>query len=203
MIDIGTGDGRAVLRAARNAPDRFVIGVDPNARAMAVASRRAARGGVLNALFLAASLESLPPELAGRAGLVRVNLPWGSLLRGLVAGDPATHAALSSLVAPGGRLELLVSLTERDRPAGMALIGRSERATLSRAAMRGILRRFQGFSVEEMRPATAADVVASGSSWAKRLGIPGRREAWIGRLRRGFPSEGRIGAAIESCRDIE
>lgn len=195
MIDIGTGDGRAVLRAARNAPDHLVIGVDPNAGAMAVASRRAARGGMLNALFLAASLESLPSELAGRAGLVRVTLPWGSLLRGLLADDPATHAAVSVLVAPGGRLELFLSLTERDRPAGAALMSRSGRAILSRAAMRGILRRFQGFTVEEMRPATAADVVSSGSSWAKRLEIPGRREAWIGRLRRGFPREGRTVSA--------
>ena len=33
--------------------------------------------------------------------------------------------------------------------------------------------------VVDHRAATAADVVALGSSWAKRVGIPARRPAWL------------------------
>jgi hypothetical protein len=39
--------------------------------------------------------------------------------------------------------------------------------------------RAAGLEVTEHRPATAADVAALGSTWAKRLGIPERRPAWL------------------------
>jgi 16S rRNA (adenine(1408)-N(1))-methyltransferase len=54
-----------VLATAAAQPDRLVIGVDASAAAMAAASRRAAarpaRGGLPNALFVVAAVESLPP----------------------------------------------------------------------------------------------------------------------------------------------
>ena len=54
-----------MLAAAAAEPDRLIVAVDANAAAMAVASRRAAasprRGGLPNALFVVAAVESLPP----------------------------------------------------------------------------------------------------------------------------------------------
>ena len=61
MIDLGTGDGRYVLRAADDQPDTLVVGLDANAAAMAAASRRATRRGVTpNALFAVAAAEHPP-----------------------------------------------------------------------------------------------------------------------------------------------
>jgi 16S rRNA (adenine(1408)-N(1))-methyltransferase len=58
---LGTGDGRYVLAAADERPDRLVIGVDANAAAMAEASRRAARRAALpNALFVVSAAEHPP-----------------------------------------------------------------------------------------------------------------------------------------------
>lgn len=55
-IDLGTGDGRYVLKAAAERPDTLVIGLDANAAAMIEASRRAARRDALpNALFAVAA----------------------------------------------------------------------------------------------------------------------------------------------------
>jgi 16S rRNA (adenine(1408)-N(1))-methyltransferase len=60
-IDLGTGDGRYVLRAAAEQPDTLVIGLDADAAAMAAASRRAARRDALpNALFAVAAAEHPP-----------------------------------------------------------------------------------------------------------------------------------------------
>ena len=93
IVDLGTGDGRHVLRTARARPSALVVGVDPVAEAMAASARRAgrkpARGGVDNALFVVASLERLPLALRG--------LAWGSddqLSLGL--------AAARGRVAPAG-----------------------------------------------------------------------------------------------------
>jgi 16S rRNA (adenine(1408)-N(1))-methyltransferase len=60
-LDLGTGDGRAVLAAAAARPDTLVIGVDASATAMNESSRRAARRGALpNALFAVAAAEHPP-----------------------------------------------------------------------------------------------------------------------------------------------
>jgi 16S rRNA (adenine(1408)-N(1))-methyltransferase len=113
-----------VLAAAAAQADRLVVGVDANAAAMATASRRAAakpsRGGLPNALFVVAAAEALPNELDGVADLVTVHFPWGSLLRGLLAVDPAIMAGLTRVLRPGGSLRLLVSATVRDRGVGVA-----------------------------------------------------------------------------------
>jgi 16S rRNA (adenine(1408)-N(1))-methyltransferase len=63
-VDLGCGDGRAVLAAAAARSDRLVVGVDANAAAMAEASRRAARkpahGGLPNPLFMVAAPRRCP-----------------------------------------------------------------------------------------------------------------------------------------------
>jgi tRNA G46 methylase TrmB len=60
-VDLGTGDGRYVLRVAAERPDTLVIGLDANAAAMVKASQGALRCGVLpNALFVVAAAEDPP-----------------------------------------------------------------------------------------------------------------------------------------------
>ena len=86
---------------------------------MIEASRRAAgparRGGLPNALFVVAAAEAMPPELNGVAEVVTIHLPWGSLLRGALAIDEAVAAGIAGLVAPGGRVEILLAPATRDQ----------------------------------------------------------------------------------------
>lgn len=126
---------------------------------MAAASRSAAanptKGGLPNALFFVESAELLPGPLAGRAELVTVVLPWGSLLRGILAADPQIVNGLSEMLRPDG--ELLLFLSEHASLPGFQTIG--------------------------VRAADRSDVQTLSSGWAKRLGIPGSRPAWIIRLK--------------------
>lgn len=186
-VDLGTGDGRFVLAAATANPDRLVIGVDPVAAAMEHASRRAAapmrRGGVPNALYVVASAEQLPAELLGIADLVTVNLPWGSLLRGALALDPAAATGIAALLAPGGTAELMVAPAPRDGLADGVVVERRLAAGLADDW------RALGLDVVEARPATADDLAATRTTWARRLGLaatgtPGDRTAWRLVLRR-------------------
>ena len=107
-----------MLATAGAGPDRLVVGIDPVATAMAEASRRACgparKGGLPNAVFVVAPAEALPAGLEGIAELVTVNLPWGSLLRGSLALDEAAARGIASLVAPGGRVQILVAPSARD-----------------------------------------------------------------------------------------
>jgi 16S rRNA (adenine(1408)-N(1))-methyltransferase len=199
LADLGTGDGRFVLATAAANPTRLVIGIDPVADALVDASRRAAapprKGGLPNAVFVAAAAESLPHDLHGVAARVTVNLPWGSLLRGALALDEAAAAGIACLVAPGGTAELLVAPAARDRLAGDVSVERR----LEGGCLAGDWWR-HGLCLEDARPATAAELAATPTTWAKRLGLRGSappdRTPWRLVLRRdpadGGPTRGGI-----------
>jgi 16S rRNA (adenine(1408)-N(1))-methyltransferase len=160
-VDLGTGDGRFVLAHATAHPDHLVLGVDAVADPMTDASRRAARpvahGGAPNARFVLSALEALPRELDGVADLVTVHFPWGSLRDAAIGQDPPGAARLVRLLAPAGRLELLLADGERDAAAPLD----PDAALAACAAL--------GLEVRDVRPATLADAVAAHSSWGKRL----------------------------------
>ena len=174
VADIGAGDGRAVLARARAEPASLVLGVDAAAPAMAEASGRAARRGPANALFLAAGAETLSESvLAGRVDLVTVTFPWGSLLRGVLGLDLEALAGVAALVAPGGRVEVLASVVPSDRIDGISSLDPSWEPAICRAWATA------GLDLASMRLATSEEVVASRSTWARRLRAGGdTRAVW-------------------------
>jgi hypothetical protein len=147
---------------------------------MAEISRRAARperkGGLPNALFAVAPAESPPSELLARADLVTVTLPWGSLLRGVVGLDDEVTGGLAALARPGASIVALIAPSERD----VAAVGERIDPTTHRRRIEEAWERVDAELVS-VRPATAQELAASGSTWAKRLGLTGRaadRSAW-------------------------
>src|SRR5438046_57999 len=109
-MDLGTGDGRSVVRAARRHPDVLFIGLDADPTRM----RRASQHAPANALFVVATGERLPTELDGRVSAVSVSFPWGSLLRGLIAPSATVLAGVARVLRPGGTMTALLSITARD-----------------------------------------------------------------------------------------
>jgi hypothetical protein len=120
-----------------------------------------------------AAAEAIPSMLDGHVATLVVTLPWGSLLRGALTPEPWFMESVTRVLRPDGELRLLLSVAPRDGIAGVA--------TLVAAALDALACRYEaaGSRVRDARPATAADVIASGSSWAKRLGIPERRHAFV------------------------
>lgn len=112
-IDVGTGDGRFAFRLAQEHPETLVIGMDPVREAMREFSSRAARkptrGGLDNLIYIVAGIEQPPEELAGVAGEVHVNLPWGSLMRGIILGDEVVVRNLSNLMSPDGEIRIILN----------------------------------------------------------------------------------------------
>jgi 16S rRNA (adenine(1408)-N(1))-methyltransferase len=166
-IDVGTGDGRAVLAAAAAEPTSLVLGLDADAGSMAEASRRAAgsprKGGLPNAMFLVAAAERPPAELRGVANGVTVQLPWGSLLRGCLGAEPTVAAGLAAMLAPEGTLDLLLAPADRDRLNGLPI----EPDAVADAAVQAFAS--FGLSMIEGRRATDEEIRGSRSTWARRL----------------------------------
>jgi 16S rRNA (adenine(1408)-N(1))-methyltransferase len=178
VFDLGCGDGRAVVAAAAAEPASLVIGVDAVAASMAESSRRAARsprkGGVPNALFVVSAVEAIPSALHGLAGRVSLLFPWGSLLRGALGVDEAAAGAIAALVRPGGRLEIVASVTPRDGVEGVARLDETVVAAVAgRQACRGL-------RLVTASRLGAAQVAALPSTWARRLAKApdGERPVW-------------------------
>ncbi len=83
VLDLGTGDGRYVRTLATAYPDWFVIGLDACRENL----REHSRVRLPNMLFVIASAQDLPRELAGLVSHITINFPWGSLLESLLASD--------------------------------------------------------------------------------------------------------------------
>ncbi len=166
------------MARARAEPDSLVVGIDANAAAMAEVSRRAARrtgrGGLLNAIFVVASAERPPAELLGVADELTILFPWGSLLRGALAVDETAAAGIASLLRPGGSVTAFVSIAARD---GLGLEPLDEPGAIESLASRWAC---HGLRLEAISPASADELNATGSSWARRLqaGVKPGRPAW-------------------------
>src|SRR5918911_2592387 len=121
VVDLGTGDGKFVLREARARPEVLFVGLDAldeaTRESASRAARKPARGGAPNAVFLTADATSPPSALRGRASLVTVNFPWGSLLRAVAEPRPSALREIVALLRPGGRLVALLNLSAAEDPA--------------------------------------------------------------------------------------
>ena len=173
VVDLGAGDGRYVYESARGDASGFYIGVEPDAKALSEyayrAARKPARGGVDNAQFVVAPVEQLPPELSRIADLVRVNFPWGSLLRGLLEPNATTLQQLASLLERDGAWEIVMSYDpahDTGAFAGEAL------PSLDAAYIETVLApayESSGLHVTQARRLTQDEALALPSTWGRRL----------------------------------
>ena len=173
VVDVGAGDGRWAYESAKDNANTVYIAIDPDANNLAEyayrASRKAARGGVDNVAFVVAPVEALPGELDGVADVVRVNFPWGSLLRGLLEADEETLTALKRIAKRGGSFEAVMSYDpshDTNSFAGEPLPALNEdyidRTLTSALAQRGL-------SLTERRQMFLDEALDLPSTWGRRL----------------------------------
>jgi 16S rRNA (adenine(1408)-N(1))-methyltransferase len=172
-IDVGTGDGRFAYTYAAENPNVFVIGLDPVKEAMrefsARARRKPERGGLPNLIYVVSSIEQPPPELAGRCNLIYVNLPWGSLMRGIIEGDDLVLGNLASLAADNANLWIILNTRVFDDPVPLDVQGLPEVTEgYARETLRPAFRQ-HGFEMTEARFLAPEDLLELATTWARRL----------------------------------
>ena len=179
-IDIGTGDGRNVYKAARNDPDTLYIGIDPvreNMTEIAVKSRKKpAKGGLNNLILTIASVEHMPEELFGIADSVSVYFPWGTLLETVIKPIEENLLHISEIAAPDAAFTFITTysdsyeegeITRRDLPPiSMEYFQSQEYVRMMKSA---------GFIITEIEEYDNEFVKQFNSMWAKRLAFGRKR----------------------------
>ena len=165
-LDLGTGDGRFVHQMARENPDSFFLGLDACRENL----RESSRNCPDNALYLIASAQDLPAELNGLLTQVSINFPWGSLLDGLLGGEPGLLGGLARVTQPGASLTLRLN--------GGAL---SEAGWEPEAGIRQVTDTLwqAGFLVQEPVRMSVSALRAFPSTWARRLAVGRDPRSWV------------------------
>jgi 16S rRNA (adenine(1408)-N(1))-methyltransferase len=173
-VDVGTGDGRFAYQLASADATRLVIGIDaldePMGEVAARAARKPARGGRANLLLVRAPIEALPPELNGIADDVSVQLPWGSLLEGIVLAREDVLGGLAALCRPGARLEITLNgeIWLDSTPARYEHLPAPTPEYVADVVAAGLAR--VGIHFGGARYASAESAKALPTTWARRLG---------------------------------
>jgi 16S rRNA (adenine(1408)-N(1))-methyltransferase len=180
IVDIGTGDGRFVYESARENPAKFFIGIDPNTKPLEKismkATRKPARGGLANVLFIRAAIEDLPSELDNTADEIHIHFPWGSLLGAVANGDERVLRSLHRISAPECLLEVVIGFDpQRDRREIERLgiedfsIDHLKTTVASRYAS-------CGWQLKETGVLARGEWARLHTSWARRLSSSDKRE---------------------------
>ncbi|MEO9139247.1 MAG: class I SAM-dependent methyltransferase [Jatrophihabitans sp.] len=172
VLDLGTGDGKHVLVVARARPDALVIGLDAAPDAMRKTASRAAakpaKGGTPNALFVWASAQKLPAELAD-VSEVHCLMPWGSLLRGLITPDEDLLRAVAAACRP--RAPFLITLNLHAWRPPVVDVGETPEPT-PESALETLAPAYAaaGWTIATADYLDDASIAELGTSWTKRLG---------------------------------
>ncbi|HEX8288549.1 MAG TPA: class I SAM-dependent methyltransferase [Pyrinomonadaceae bacterium] len=180
IVDIGTGDGRFAYKAARQNSNKFYIGIDANARPLEKismkATRKPAKGGLPNVLFVQAAIEDLPEELNETADEIHIHFPWGSLLRAVITGDENVLNSLRRICAPECLLEIIVGIEEERDKSEIERLGLPR---LSSDYFTNILipkYNTAGFELLEKGVLPVSDWSKLETSWARKLQSGANRE---------------------------
>ncbi len=180
IVDIGTGDGRFVYESAKENPSKFFIGIDPNTRPLEKismkATRKPAKGGVANVLFIRAAIEELPTELDDAADEIHIHFPWGSLLGAVASGDERILRGLLRISAPGCLLEVIIGVDPKRDQRELERLGL---INFSLDYVRKILApryRNGGWVVKESGVLEKGEWTRLHTSWARRLSSNDARE---------------------------
>lgn len=183
VVDVGTGDGRFVLRGAREEPEALFVGIDAVGDNMVAtaqkARKKAAKGGASNTLFVVSAIEQLPKVFDGWADALHVGYPWGSLLRAFVAPDQDVLERIVRIAKPGAEISVRLNQSVFEDSEYMTRLELPPFEPSRLAATLGAV----GFEVE------SAEVLAGDSgdrtTWERRLVAGSHRKTYAIRGVRG------------------
>lgn len=183
VIDIGTGDGRFVSAAAKANPNKFYIGVDANVKPLEKpsmqATRKPAKGGLPNAMFVQAAVEDLPEEFGGVADEIHIHFPWGSLLKAVAVGEEAVLRSLRRIAASGCLLEIIIGIDPERDATERSRLGIPEPTMVFLHSYLIPKYKAVGFEPNDCHRLSREEWTKIDTSWARRLSSGSQRTVYF------------------------
>lgn len=165
VVDLGTGDGRFIYKSALAEPDTLFVGVDPAPKQTEEFSKKAARKGVENVLFIVGSFELLPKELMGCADKLYIILPWGTLLKAIAEPTDKDLTTLRGLLKDNAEIEIIFGYDSGLEPT------QTNRLELDGIDENKVIQKFggAGFKLLKSLLLTGSELGELESTWGKRI----------------------------------
>ncbi|AUG59025.1 methyltransferase domain-containing protein [Acetivibrio saccincola] len=183
IVDIGTGNGRFVYKNAKKNPDIFYVGIDPVSENMAEYAsksiKKPSKGGISNALYVVAAAEEMPRELYNKADKIYVNLPWGSLLEGVVKGNPVILNNIVNISKPS-KAHLEIWFTYNDLHEAGEISRRNLPSLSVEYIEKTLFPIYQscGIDIFQIDIVDNEDLKEFDTQWSKRLGFGRARDVF-------------------------
>ena len=182
LIDIGTGNGRYPYLYAKNNPNSLAIGIDPAGDNMIEYSvksqKKTSKGGLNNVLYCVSAIESIPEEFANIGDIITVNLPWGSLLEGIVKAETIVLNAIATMAKKNCSFRAIFSYTELHE---LGEIERRALPELSASYIENTLTPYYhkaGIEITVVKKFSNEDLRKLNTLWAKKLMVSKKRDIY-------------------------
>jgi 16S rRNA (adenine(1408)-N(1))-methyltransferase len=152
------------------------------------AGRKAARGGIPNLICIAEPLQALATELAAAADRITVILPWGSLLRAVVAPDLVSLRHIAHLCLPDAGVEIVFSYDEQ-RDARLRVLLPAGGFDEAHIATLPHLYQEAGLQIVAADRFSQRELANYQTTWAKRLAFGRPRKVWRLQARYASPAK--------------
>lgn len=177
VLDIGTGDGRFVLKNALKNKKNIYVGMDPAEKQLKISSKKANKKRLGNSLFILGSIENTPPELFSLIDKIFINLPWGTLLEKIVKSENSSVKNLYDLLKDEGEIEVIFGYLPELEPS------ETKRLDLPKISgeldVQQIFSSFKKhFTIVEMLRINKKDLGKLETTWAKKLKFGNDRDIY-------------------------
>ena len=178
-VDLGTGDGKFVYRNAKQGPQTFFIGIDPNQKQLELHSKKARKDKLRNILFVLGSVEHLPSDLDGIADVLHIILPWGTLLQIIASPNENSLKEIISLTKAGGKMKIVLGYAQELEPIETARLALEEldEGYISERIVPSFER--LGMRLTSLRKITSEELKNFETTWSKKLGFGRRRSLYL------------------------
>lgn len=170
IVDLGTGDGRFVLKNALKNPNNLYIGIDPSEKQLQIYSKEANKKRLNNALFVVDSLQMLTSDLYNTADELFINLPWGTLLEQIVNPTKESILTMYNLLKEEGTLQIVLGYQDQLEPGETERLNLPElNYELIKDVIYPAFTAYTDFELVDYNKIDKDELKQINSSWAKKL----------------------------------
>lgn len=170
-LDIGTGDGRFVVKSALKFPNKLYIGIDP-AKNIELFQREINRKKIKNSILIQSSIENFNFEdFQQFFNGVTIILPWGNLLKYIAECDSNFFEKIESILKPGSDCLIIFGYEEYLESSQTQRLNLPELNEDYIQTLTKMYKNLKAFKLTMFVKVNNTKINKVDSSWAKKLSI--------------------------------